>query len=101
MEKKEQVKWLHKAFSLLLRETRLWATAGDKEAAKDLMSQMAAEATLLKELGFSTNDRRELVKYQPLTDTQSKQYFLALEASRGNTNAAKQLLEIMAKSPLR
>lgn len=79
MEKIEQAQWLVKAFKNLKHETSLWARSGDKEAAKDLMSIVAAENLLLKSLGFALSDSGNIVRYRPLVSVEKEKYNLTLK----------------------
>lgn len=96
MEKIEQARWVVKAFSHLKRETGLWATAGEKDAADDLMSQMITENLLLKSLGYTLDDDGRLVKYKPLVGLERERIDLAIKAGKGDTKAAQRLLEVWA-----
>lgn len=100
MTNQEQAEILVEAFKKLKHETRLWARAGDKDAANSLLKQMAAENLLLKSLGYMLGDGGRLVKYKSPTGAEAEQVYWALEAAKGNTQAAERLLNLMSKSSL-
>lgn len=100
MTNQEQAEILVEAFKKLKHETRLWARAGDKGAARDLLKQVAAENLLLRSLGFALDDDDKLIKYEDLSMAEQEKVWLALEAARGNVQAAERLLNLMSKFPL-
>ena len=100
MTNQEQAEILIDAFKRLKHETRLWARSGDKEAARDLLKQMAAENLLLRSLGFALDDDGKLIKHKDLSMAEQERVGLALEAARGNTQAAERLLNLISKSSM-
>ena len=93
----EIAKWVTEAFRRLTNETRLWAKSGDNDAALDLIRQMTAENQILKSLGHALDDEGNLVKHHSLTNKDQKKAQLALAAARGDTEAANELMEVIAQ----
>ena len=93
MNNRTVAKFVNKAFFLLCKQTSARATNGSRSAALEVMREMTAHYTVLAKLGYAITDSGRLVerkgrKINPMN-------VLALQASKGDVEAAKKLLELM------
>lgn len=92
----EIAKITFEAFRSLGEKTRIKARGGDKDAAKKVLSQLAAESIVLKQFGYAVGDSGRLKKYK-VTKRDEKFNALSLKASDGDIDASKELLGILTK----
>lgn len=90
----EIAKITFEAFRSLGEKTRIKARGGDKDAAKKVLSQLAAESIVLKQYGYAVGDSGRLKKYK-VTKRDEKFNALSLKAADGDIDAAKLLLKTM------
>jgi hypothetical protein len=76
-----------------IRETTIQARNGSNLAARRVMAEMTAMYTVLKSLGYTTNDEGKLIRYKDRIIR--PETALALKASTGDIDAARKLLAMM------
>ncbi len=96
MNNKDVAKWIRRAFNTELKNVTIKARHGDNRASHDILIGMTAMVMALKAIGYRTDDHGRLrpkLTGKRVTKTQ-KQCRLALRASKGDMDAATELLEL-------
>lgn len=93
MTKLKKAKFIKEAFDLLCGKTSHKASQGCNKSARELLEQMTLQNLLLKDLGYWLTDDGKLTIEPPKPDPR---YELAMKASKGDSEAAEELLKLMS-----
>jgi hypothetical protein len=96
MKNKDLYKLYRKATRDYKSRTRIKSTFGNKLKASEVMCLMILDGIVEKALGYEMNDSGSKIIKRRRPNAQSEECSLAIQASNGDLNAARTLLERMS-----